>query len=138
MPDDLFARVVRVASHLPGVEVGTSYGTPALKVKKKLLARMKEDGETVVIPTSSIDEKEFLIATEPEVYFQTDHYRAYPHVLVRLQVVTDNRLREMVEAAWRRAAPAKLVAEYEGRGRSRSIEVGSGHGGLLVPGVNDP
>ena len=113
MTEDHFERVVRLAN-LPGVEVGTSYGTPALKVKKKLIARMKEDGVTVVIPTSSIDEKEFLIATEPDVYFQTDHYRAWPHVLVRLPVVTDARLREMLEAAWRREAPAKLVKEHDG------------------------
>ena len=104
MSEGQFARVVRLASHLPGVEEGTSYGTPALRVKKKLLARMKEDGETVVIPTDSVDEKEFLIATEPEVYFQTPHYFAGPYVLVRLPVVTDNRLREMLEAAWCRAA----------------------------------
>jgi hypothetical protein len=113
MPEDHFRRVVRLASHLPGIEEGTSYGTPALKVKKKLLARMKEDGETAVIPAGSIDEKEFLIATEPEVYFQTPHYFAGPHVLVRLPVVTDNRLREMLEAAWRRAASTKLVRECD-------------------------
>jgi hypothetical protein len=106
--DDMFERVVRLAS-FPGVEVGTSYGTAALKVKKKLIARMKEDGKTVVIPCGSIDEKEFLIATEPEVYFQTDHYRAYPHVLVRLPIVTDARLREMLLAAWQRSAPNKFL-----------------------------
>ena len=116
MAEDLFQRVVALSAHLPGIEVSTSYGTPALKLKKKLLARMWEDGETVVIPTESVDEKEFLIATEPDVYFQTPHYFAYPYVLVRLPVVTDERLREMLEAAWRRAAPKKLLAEYEGRG----------------------
>ena len=76
MPDDSFRRIASLASHLPGVEESTSYGTPALRVRKKLLARMKEDGETVVIPTGSIDEKEFLIATEPDLYFQTPHYAA--------------------------------------------------------------
>jgi len=116
MTEDRFARVVALASHLPGVEAGTSYGTPALKVKKKLIARMSEDGETLVIPTGSVDEKEFLIATEPEVYFQTDHYRAYPHVLVRLPIVTDARLSEMLEAAWRSQAPAKLVREHDAAG----------------------
>ncbi len=113
MQPDHFERLAQLGN-FPGVEISTSYGTPALKVKKKLIARMKEDGETVVIPTSSIDEKEFLIATEPEVYFQTDHYRAWPHVLVRLPIVTDARLREMLEAAWRREAPKKLLNEYQG------------------------
>lgn len=115
MSEELFRRVVRLASHLPGIEEGTSYGTPALKVRKRLVARLKEDGETVVIPTSSVDEKEFLIATEPEVYFQTPHYAGWPAVLVRLPVVTDTRLREMLEAAWRRNAPSKLIREYDGR-----------------------
>lgn len=114
MAEDHFQRVVRLAGGLPGVEVGSSYGTPALKVKKKLLARMKEDGETLAVPTESVDEKEFLIATEPEVYFQTGHYRNSRYVLVRLAIVTDTRLREMLEAAWRREAPAKLVAESGG------------------------
>ncbi len=115
MSEDLFRRVVRLAGHLPGVEEATSYGTPALKVRKRLVARLKEDGETVVIPTSSVDEKEFLIASEPEVYFQTAHYAGWPAVLVRLPVVTDARLQEMLEAAWRRSAPAKLVREFDER-----------------------
>jgi len=116
--DHLFQRAVSLSAHLPGVEVSTSYGTPALKVNKKLLARMKEDGETLVVPTGSIDEKEFLIATEAEVYYQTPHYSSSEYVLVRLPIVTDARLREMLEAAWRRRAPKKLVAQHEATSRA--------------------
>lgn len=36
--------VREIALELPDVEEGTSYGTPALKVKKKLFVRLKEDG----------------------------------------------------------------------------------------------
>lgn len=115
MPADPFRRIADLASHLPGIEESTSYGTPALKVRKRLVARLKEDGETVVIPTESIDEKAFLIATEPAVYYETPHYAGWPTVLVRLPVVTDGRLRDMLEAAWRRAAPARLVREYDQR-----------------------
>ena len=39
-----FADVTAAAGKLPGVEVSTSYGTPALKVKGKLLARLHDDG----------------------------------------------------------------------------------------------
>jgi hypothetical protein len=110
--DELFQRAIAAAAHLPGVEVGTSYGTPALKVNKKLLARLREDGESLVVPCESIGEKEFFLATEPEVYFQTPHYENGRYVLVRLAAVTDARLREMLEAAWRRLAPKKLLAEH--------------------------
>ncbi len=112
MSDDLFARVARMGAEFPGMELGTSYGTPALKLKKKLFVRLHEDGESLVVPCESIEEKEFFIATEPEVYHQTPHYEKYPYVLVRLPVVTDERLREMLEAAYRRKAPAKLLVEY--------------------------
>ncbi len=103
------------AARLPGVDVSTSYGTPALKVRKHLLARMKEDGETLVFPCSSLDEKEFLMETEPEVYHETDHYRGYRHVLIHLAVVTDERLWEHMEDGWRRFASKKMVAEWESR-----------------------
>jgi len=109
---ELFERV-RAAAPFPGVEVGTSYGTPALRVRKHLLARMWDDGETLVFPCASIDEKEFLLQTEPEVYYETDHYRGYPHVLIRLAVVTDERLREHLADGWRRFASQKLLKEWE-------------------------
>lgn len=112
---DLFERV-RASAPFPGVEVGTSYGTPALRVRKHLLARMHGDGETLVFPCSSIDEKEFLMQTEPSVYYETDHYRGYPHVLIRLPVVTDERLREHMEEGWRRFASKKLLAEWAATG----------------------
>jgi hypothetical protein len=82
-------------------------------VKKKFMARMWEDGETLVIACASLDDKEFFIATEPDVFFETDHHRGWPGVLVRLPVVTDGRLRELIETAWRLGATRKLVQEFE-------------------------
>jgi len=38
---------------LPEVELSTSYGTPALKVRGKLIARLKEDGESIVVPVGA-------------------------------------------------------------------------------------
>jgi hypothetical protein len=42
------ARVLAATAHLPGVEEATSYGTPALKVRGKLFARLKDAGTLVV------------------------------------------------------------------------------------------
>ena len=47
-PQAAFARILRSADHLPEIEESTSYGTPALKVRGKLIARLK-DAETLVI-----------------------------------------------------------------------------------------
>ena len=52
--------VRKLALALPGVEEGTSYGTPALKVRGKLFVRLKEDGETIVLRSDSFDRAHLL------------------------------------------------------------------------------
>ena len=44
-----FEDVRKIALKFPHVEDGTSYGTAALKVKKKFFVRLKEDGDSLVI-----------------------------------------------------------------------------------------
>jgi hypothetical protein len=95
---------------LPAGELGTSYGTPAIKVKGKLLARLKEDGKSVVFFTENLDEQEALCETQPDVYYLTDHYRGYPAVLARLAKLKVADARTRLERAWRKHAPRKLVA----------------------------
>ena len=104
--------VRRIALALPGVEEGTSYGTPALKVKGKLMARLKEDGETLVLKVN-LFERPYLLEAEPDLFFITDHYREWPAVLLRLPKVTEARLREAVIESWRFVAPAKMVAAFD-------------------------
>src|SRR6185436_18314655 len=78
-----FMQVSAVAVKLPEVEISKSYGTPALKVRGKLLARLKEDGETLVLRTDFVS-RQILTQADPDTFFFTDHYRDYPLVLVRL------------------------------------------------------
>ncbi len=112
---DHFSRVQAAAAHLPGIEVGLSYGTPALKVKRKLLARMWEDGETLVLKVD-FDSRDAMLRAQPALFFLTDHYRGYPAVLVRLPKVKPAMLRALLEDAWRFTAPKKLVQAFdEGR-----------------------
>jgi hypothetical protein len=94
--------VRKIALQLPGVEEGTSYGTPALKVKKKLLVRLKEEGDVVVLKMP-FDQREALMAEAPEKYFITDHYLNYEYVLVRLPKVTEPEMRDLLRAAHRAA-----------------------------------
>jgi len=79
-----FEDIRKLALAWPEVEDGSSYGTPALKVRKKLLARLREDDETLVMLGVPRDEREMLIESQPKIYYFTDHYRDYPTVLVRL------------------------------------------------------
>jgi hypothetical protein len=102
-----FSRVRRLAeaAGFPDLSVGTSYGTPALKVRDKSFVRMK-DADTLVL-LCPIEQKELLLAVAPEIYFQTDHYVGWPAVLVRLHAVSDDELQMRLGDGWRHKAPRK-------------------------------
>jgi hypothetical protein len=89
-----------------GMEEGTSYGTPALKARGKLAARLKEDGETLVVRIEP-DARDLLLAADPETFFITDHYAPHPWVLVRLPRVDRAALGLLLEEAQRLVAPAR-------------------------------
>ena len=110
-----FETAREIALVLPGVEEGTSYGTPALRVRKKLFARLWEDGETLVIRVD-FDQREALLEADPKAFFLTDHYRSYPMMLVRLPVVARAPLEDLLVQAWRGCASKRQLAEYQ-RGR---------------------
>ncbi|MFI5127440.1 MAG: MmcQ/YjbR family DNA-binding protein, partial [Candidatus Acidiferrales bacterium] len=86
----------------------TSYGTAAFKIRGKLIARLKEDGESLVVGTT-FEEREEMIAAEPETYYITDHYLKYPWVLVRLPKVHSDALRDLLKGAVRLASKAKAA-----------------------------
>jgi hypothetical protein len=107
-----------LAKELPEVEEGTSYGTPALKVRGKMFVRLKEDGASVVFMLESVDEQEFLIETRPKLYFITDHYRGWAAVLARLSALRPGEARERLETGWLLKAPRSLVKAREASGAS--------------------
>jgi len=96
---------------LPGVTVGTSYRTPALRVRDKLLARLKEDGETVALRIGSLSERDVLLQLDSRAFYLTDHYRDYPFMLVRLPLAQPPLLWALLEDAWRLHAGKSLIAK---------------------------
>jgi len=97
-----FDTVRKIGLALPGVEESTAYGSPALKVRGKLLAcvptnRSAEPGSLAV--RVSLDDRAELLAADPDVYYVTDHYLNYTAVLVRLSRVTPDILRDLLGMA---------------------------------------
>ena len=105
-----FDDVVRLTADLPGVEAGTSYGTPALRVGKRFMCRMREDGDTLVLKPIDDIEQRFLMETQPGVFYKTPHYEGYDMVLIRLALVDETQLQELLDQCWRRLANKKLLA----------------------------
>ena len=110
-----WARLCTLGRALPEVVEDTWYGTPALKVRGKGFARLKEDGANVMFRVSDLDEQELLIETRAAIYFITDHYRGHSAVLARLAALTDAEARARLETAWRLKAPASLVRAFDAR-----------------------
>ena len=113
--------VVEIGCRLPGVEVGTSFGTPALRVRKKGMCRLRSNPACLVLRVADLGEREALLQGNPDVFFSTPHYDGYPYVLVRLEAVDPVELSELIEDAWRVRAAKRVVAawdaEREGEGR---------------------
>jgi hypothetical protein len=99
-----FDIVKRIALGLPGVEESTMYGSPALKIRGKLLAGVpvnksaEPDSLGVCV---DFDRRAELLAGAPDVYYLTDHYVNYPIVLVRLSRIDPDALPDLLGMAWR-------------------------------------
>ncbi|WP_274630390.1 MmcQ/YjbR family DNA-binding protein [Arvimicrobium flavum] len=120
MPDDTLApafdKLRRAAAGLPNISEGTSYGTPSLRAGKKFLARVK-DADTVAV-MCPLEEKEVLLAAAPEFYFETDHYRGWPAMLVRVHDIPIEELAHRLERAWQIQATPKMLKARGPAGRS--------------------
>ena len=105
--------VVAIGRRFPGVEVSTSYGTPALKVRGGLMCRMRSDPDALVVRVIDMGEREALLQGRPEAFFTIPHYDGHPYVLARLETVDSEELAELIEDVWRLRAPKRLVAEHD-------------------------
>src|SRR6476661_2931629 len=99
-----FKTVESIARSLPDVEVTTSWGAPALKVRGKMFACMAShksaEPNTLVVMMDFAD-RDALVEDDPGTYYLKDHYLNYPCVLVRLSRVRADALRDLVAGAHR-------------------------------------
>ena len=97
---NVFARVERIGLTLPGVEAGAGYdGSPRLKLAGCFVAGLathpSAEPETLVVRADP-EERAWLLADAPEIYYLTDYYGKYLVVLVRLQGIDDTALAELL------------------------------------------
>lgn len=101
--------VREIMAAFPETLESTSYGTPAYKVNKKLLLRLKEDGETLVLHS---DDRDIFLTKNTSVFFVTEHYTNYPYVLVKLNKIRKDQLRAAIVQSWKELASKKLLNSY--------------------------
>lgn len=107
--------VRRVALSLPHTTERPSYGTPGFRVKDKLFARVREEGDVLALFVAGEADKHGLIASAPEKFFTTSHYDGHPMVLARFAAIDTEELTDLLTEAWRVRAPQRLRAEFDAR-----------------------
>jgi len=101
------------AAHEDPLDETTAYGSPALKIRGKLLACIpvnKSAEPDSLAVRIDFDRRAELLEAAPDVYYVTDHYADSPMVLVRLSRIQPDALRDLLGMARRfviAAVPAK-------------------------------
>ena len=115
-----FDTVRKLARELGEVEDSTTYGSPALKIRGKLLACLPShssaEPDSLAVRIDYENRAE-LLAAAPDIYYLKDHYVNYPIVLVRLSRIQPDALQDLLRMA-RRFVTAKPAAKRRGSRRN--------------------
>jgi hypothetical protein len=107
------AQFRKIALSFPEANEKPSYGKPSFFIAKKFFTRYRKDDNSVVFIVDGIDTRDMMLELDPKTYHITDHYKDYPAVLVRMERITPDELKLMLERRWRRIAPKKLIREID-------------------------
>jgi hypothetical protein len=105
-----FERVEAIGHALPGVEVTTTWGKPALKVHGRMfacIASHKSAEPDSLVVMMDFAQRDALVAEDPDTYYLKEHYVGYPCVLVRLGRVHPDALHDLIVNAHRRVSSTK-------------------------------
>jgi hypothetical protein len=105
--------VRQIVSSLPETSEGPLYGTPGFRVRDKAFARLRPEGDVLVVWCAGEGEKDAYLATQPDIFFTLPHYDGHPSVLVRLPAIDVADLRDLLTDAWFVRAPRRLAAAFE-------------------------
>lgn len=95
-----------IALSFPGTEERVSQGGPAIFVGKKILVRIgTREPDTIQFNTDSIEERDHLIAADPDVFFITAHFQSFKGLLARRTKLDEKTYRGLLERRFRAIAP---------------------------------
>ncbi len=98
---------------LPEVTLATPWGHEALKAHGKLWCYWSFYEDAAVFKAGR-EEREMLMAADPETFFLHPHYQAHALVLVRAGRIDRGWARARLVAQWRAAAPKRFLKDWDG------------------------
>lgn len=110
----IFDDVRQIAMSFPAVEEHVVFGGPTFKVGKRFLASIaKIAPDTLVLKVPDQLEREYFLATKPDIYYMQPHYASFDCLLIRMTPAEAQEVRDLFEQAWRHYAPRRVVAAYD-------------------------
>src|ERR1700742_3799558 len=114
------AELKKIALSFPETAEGVSYTHPAYLAFGKFFTRYSKEDNSFVLSGAGMEYRDMLLEMDPKTYFITDPYKSVPGVLVRLERVTPDEVRTMLDGRWRVMAPKKLLREMDEKAASVS------------------
>ena len=120
-------QVAEIAEALPEVTVGERHGHRTWFVGKKSFAWERPltkadirrfgdvtppDGPIVAISVEDMEDKEAVLAARHRGFFDMEHFRGYPAVLVQLRVAAPGVVRDTLVDGWLAVAPDRLAEAF--------------------------
>jgi hypothetical protein len=85
---------------------------PLRRADREALGAAAPDGPILGAHVEHEGAKQALIADDPAVFFTTPHFDGYPAILLRLDRISAEDLREVVVEAWLVRAPKRLAEAF--------------------------
>lgn len=108
-----FEKVKNIAMTFPDTEESISHeGTPSVKVRKKLMCRLHENGEFIPIRLE-FELRDKYLDSHPEIFHLPDLYKSYPYFCMWVHNYDKKLLKEVLEQSWKGLATKKQLKEYD-------------------------
>jgi hypothetical protein len=91
---------------------GFVWERPLRRADLEALGDAAPDGPILGARVEHLVAKEALLADDPSIFFTTPHFDGYPAVLVQLERIGLEDLREVIVEAWLARAPKRLAEAY--------------------------
>ena len=86
----------KIALAIPRTEEVLWFNKPAVFLHGQFLTKVHDKEEAMTLRVSSMEMRDMMLESEPELFYITDHYRNFPFVLARLSALTPKMLKEIL------------------------------------------